>query len=178
MDKFTSYRAATNYLKSKGYKVNRTSLWKDGAKIKKQADGSILVEDLDAYAEMYCKKAEPSYHSLELYEAFPGLKKSYYEMVVAKERARQLEIKNKVLEGQYVLRSDVNQQMAARAKLLKDGITNWFNSLAPRLIEKCDGNLDLVPDVMEFLAEETALFFDQYSKPIKFKVQIDEDTLH
>ena len=160
-----------DYLQSEGYKLGKSKLYEDQHKIDHQKDGSMLKKDVDKYASMFLRKADGSDIEFDTTEKFK------WETEIAKQKAEQLTRRNEVESGIYVLRSDVEQQFAARASFLRNSLEGFFHSLAPRLIEKADGSMDRTPDVVEFCLAELDELFHRYSQPLVFAeaVKFNED---
>ncbi len=151
------------YLKAQGWKISQSKLYEDQGKIDKQKDGSILKKDADKYAKYFLQKLDGSD-----YETSP-LEKQKEETRLTKERADKVAFENEIMRGSYVLREEVEQQQAARAAYLKNSIEGFFHSLAPRIIEHANGDMNKVPELTEFCLKEVEDFFHHYSKPLTFE---------
>ena len=160
------------YLQSEGWKISKSKLYEDENKIDKQKDGNILKKDADKYAAMFLRKLDGSD-----YEIDPA-SKIKEETRLTKERADKVAFENEIMRGDYVLREEVEQQLAARAAYLKNSIEGFFHSLSPRIAELVNGDQDKIPELTEFCLREVEDFFHHYSKPLVFEAVklVPEDT--
>ena len=161
------------YLQSFGWKISKSKLYEDQRLIKKQSDGSMFKRDVDLYAERSLRRLDGSDADSDMSE------KLEWEIEILKQKAAQLRRKNEIEEGMYVLTSEIEQQLSARAAFLKDSLTGFFQSMAARIVEKAEGNPDRTPDVIEFCLLELADIFNYYSKPltvVEAMQKIDEET--
>ena len=82
-----------------------------------------------------------------------------------------MELEAKIKQGMYILRSEIEQMLAARAAFLKDNLGQGFiHSRASKIAEIMQGNAERIPDLIEFWLRHIDEVFDYYSKPMKFEV--------
>lgn len=154
------------YLKAEGWKIEKTKLYNDQGKIDKQKDGGILKKDADKYAAYFLKKLDGSD-----YEDIDPAEKIKWETEIAKQKAEKLTMENEINRAVYVLKSDVEMQLAARAAYLKDNLgMDFIHSFAPRIVTLVQGSQDKIPDLVDIWLEHIEEVFNHYSKPIKFEV--------
>ena len=154
------------YLKADGWKIEKSKLYNDQGKIDKQKDGGILKKDADKYAAYFLKKLDGSD-----YEDIDPAEKIKWETEIAKQKAEKLTMENEISRAVYVLKSDVEMQLAARASYLKDNLgMDFIHSIAPRIVTLVQGTQDKIPDLVDLWLEHIEEVFNHYSKPIKFEV--------
>ncbi|MBI3582387.1 MAG: hypothetical protein HY096_00370 [Nitrospinae bacterium] len=151
------------YLRLEGWKVSKSKLYEDQLKIDKQKDGSILRKDADKYARLCLSKLDGSDYEIDPFE------KLKEETRFTKERADKVAFENEIARGNYILKSDAEQQLSARAAFLKSGVQGFFHSMSTRLIELAEGKPEKGPDVLELCLKETEELFHHYSKPMVFE---------
>ncbi|PID40290.1 MAG: hypothetical protein CR984_04020, partial [Proteobacteria bacterium] len=83
------------------------------------------------------------------------------------------EIKARKLRNELVDREWSERQLAARALVLKSDHENFARSHAAEIVAKCDGKVEFVPDVVEYLLVEFEVMLGRYSEQIAFPVHAD-----
>ncbi|MCL2459696.1 MAG: hypothetical protein FWF31_12860, partial [Desulfobulbus sp.] len=93
-------------------------------------------------------------------------------------RAAREERKNAILEGQFVPRPDVDQELAAKAAILNQGLKSKVEAMALDLVQKVGGR----PKRARMLMQEMERLIDaacsEYAQPMEFEVTLfafDED---
>lgn len=163
---FKNIPQVLDYLKAAGWKICLTKLYEDKNLINKQKDGSMLRADVDRYAETLLSKLDGSdIGDLDVSE------KLKWETEIAKQKAMQLTRRNEVEAGIYILKSEVEQQLAGRAAYLKSNLgMDFIHSRAAQLIRVCDGNQQRAPELIDYWLEQIEQVFDYYAQPIQFSV--------
>lgn len=166
-EKFDNPRQVHKHLEEIGVNVSLRSVYNHvkSGRLQKGGDGCFSAAAVEKYtkalqSETNASSADPTTLS-EKHEA---------DTRKAAAQARHWEIKTKILEGKYVEREWAERQLAARALVLKSDMENFFRSRAPAIVAKSDGNVDLVPDVIEYLLGEFEKIVGRYSEPIEFEV--------
>lgn len=159
---------ALAYLKEQGWKIEKTKLYEDKNIIGyKVISGSITFKktDLDKYAQKFLLPLAAVENSGTASE------KVKWEAKIAEQKFKDMEFNAKIKAGLYVLRSDVEQMLAARAAFLKDNLGQSFiYSRAAKLVEIVQGNSEFIPDLIDYWMKQIEEVFDYYSKPIRFEV--------
>lgn len=154
-----------DYLQAEGWKIQKSSLYQKQYAIRKQPDGSMLKKDVDDFAARYLHKADGS----DMEDAdMPKKIEAEVRKLTAEAEKKEIEVMR--LKGELVDRFEVEQQLADRASYLKSSLEGFFHSMCPRLIEKAEGNVQRVPEVVDFCLAELNELFDHYSKPLAFSV--------
>lgn len=164
---FRNLLEVLDYLQAEGWKIQKSALYSKQYAIKKQSDGSMFKKDVDDFASRYLRKLDGS----DMEDADMSKKiEAEVRKLTAEAEKKELEVMR--LKGELVDRYEVEQQFADRAAYLKSSLEGFFHSMTPRLIERCAGDLQRVPDIVEFCLAEINELFDHYSKPLSFSVSI------
>jgi hypothetical protein len=158
---------AVDYLKSQGYKIEKSKLYEDKHIIGfSTSKGSAVFEEkaLDKYAKKFLFLLSGS-------DVASPEEKLKWETKIAEQKFNDMAFEAKVKQGMYVLKSEVEQMLAARAAFLKDNLGSGFiHSRAAKIAELLKGNPDNIPELIEFYLKHIEEVFDYYSKPMKFTV--------
>ena len=159
---FDTIAEVHRYILSQGCRVTRQTVdnHKNAGKLKSQPGGGFARKDVDRYIteHLTTDDDDPS-----------GLQREKLEASLRKEQAQaeHLEIKTKVVRGLYIDRSQVEQELAARAAFLKDDLQNFWRSKAAEVIDIVYGDHSYVPDLVEFGIEQVEEWLDRYARPMK-----------
>lgn len=170
--RFKNIEQAANWVIAQGYNVSPRSVRNHADKAgfpRKQKDGSYLQPEIAAYAAVNWEN--PSKPVTATVENSSGR-----DELVA-EQVRKLRLANEITEGNYILRSLVEQEFSARASYLKRDLFN----LGPRFVDKLMDKLStllkecgvpveeinihaLVPDMEAYWDLKVAEHLHEYSK--------------
>lgn len=158
---------AVDYLKVQGFKIEKSKLYNEKAIVGfKTIDNAVTFtkKDLDKYAKKFLSLlTEADSNNAE--------EKMKWETKIAEQKFHDMEFEAKIKEGRYVLCSEVEQMLAARAAFLKENLGQGFiHSRAPKLAEILKGNPDNIPELIDFYLKHIEEVFDYYSKPMRFEV--------
>lgn len=158
---------AVEYLRSQGYKIEKSKLYEDKHIIGfSTSNGSAVFKEtaLDKYAKKFLSLLSGS-------DVVSPEEKLKWETKIAEQKFNDMAFEAKIKGGAYVLKSEVEQMLAARAAFLKDNLGQGFiHSRAPKIAEILKGNPDNIPELIEFYLKHIEEVFDYYSKPMKFEV--------
>lgn len=158
---------ALNYLNSEGFKIQNSKLYEDKNIIGYKTENNIITfakKDLDKYAKKFLTP-------LSAGDSNMADRKMAAEANIAEQKFKDMEFEAKIKEGQYILRSEVEQMLAARAAFLKDNLgSSFIHSRAAKIAEILKGDPDRIPELIEFYLKQVDEVFDYYSKPLKFEV--------
>lgn len=161
---------AVLHLKEQGYKIEKSKLYEDKHIIGFSNLGGSTVftkKDLDRYAKKFLPLLADS-------NSFTTEEKLKWDIKISEQKFKDMEFEAKLKEGQYVLKSEVEQMLAARAAFFKNSLEGFFRSMAPKLIEKAGGDMTCTPEVVELCLTELDKLLDYYSKPLTFSVPMSE----
>ena len=168
---------AVEYLKGQGFKIEKSKLYEEKNIVGYTTiDNAVtfLKKDLDKYAKKFLNLlAESDSNNADA--------KMKWDAKIAEQKFSDMEFEAKIKQGMYILKSDVEQQLAARAAFLKDNLGQSFiHSRASKIAELLKGDTDRIPELIEFWLKQLEKVFDYYSKPMRFEVPAisitEEDT--
>ena len=164
--------AVVKYLDKSGWKIAKSAAYKhkkDG-KLTSEKDGTFKISKVDKYADQWLARLDGAAAVDELSQ-----ERSEAETLKVKAMARHWEIKTKILTGEYILRNLFDYEIAARAKIFKTDMEGFFRGRAPDIVRKCDGDQELVPDMIEYLIRQGEKWLARYSRPQEWKVNLITD---
>lgn len=160
---------AVEYLKGQGYKIERSKLYEEKSIVGFTTVANavaFLKKDLDKYAKKFLSLLAES-------ESNNADAKMKWDAKIAEQKFKDMEFEAKIKEGQYILRSEVEQMLAARAAFLKDNLgAGFIHSRAPKIAEILKGDSARTPELIEFWLKQIEEVFDFYSKPMRFEVPV------
>lgn len=175
--KFKYKTEVHRYLKKGGFDLGdskcNSKLAKDLKGILKK-DGYWLQDDIDNYAKFGELKRLGGAMSADAALVAEEIKAAELRLAVGK--ANEIEHKNKVAVGKYILRSEVEQLHASKAQHLKSGLEGHFRSQAAVMVETCGGDPDKAADLRESCLAALAKLLNEYSKPCRYSVPVVSNT--
>ena len=168
---------ALNYLNSQGFKIQNSKLYEDKSIINFKTVNNIITflkKDLDKYAKKFLNLLSGS-------DADNADEKMKWDAKIAEQKFSDMEFEAKIKQGLFILKSEVEQLLAARAAFLKENLGSGFiHSRAPKITEILRCSSDRIPELIEFWLKQIDEVFDYYSKPLRFEVPAisitEEDT--
>jgi hypothetical protein len=178
-DVFASMGEVLRYLEEeKGRQIKKTKLYDDvGKGLLRKERRKFRRIDVDKYAASLPLASTPDGRVAEAEALFRRREEA--ETRIQEARARSAERKDAILAGQYVSRADVDQELAARAAMLNQGIKSKMEAAALDLVTKVGGK----PKRARTLVQEMEKIIDdacaEYAKVMEFEVTLydfeDED---
>jgi len=159
--------AVVKYLRERGWKISKSPAYrhKEDGKIRPQTDGAFLISDVEKYAKHFLKRNDGSTGGPSRKAVAAQSEKQAAEIKKAAAQARHWEIKTRIMEGQYVDRSEFERALASRAMLYRQDEENDIRSGAIEIIQLVDGDPEMVPDLIEFMLKRMEKRLGRYSKP-------------
>lgn len=171
-DVFTSAGEVLRYLQEeKGRQIQKTKLYDDvkTGLLRKEGRKYRRV-DVDKYAASLPLSTTPDGRVAEA-EAMQR-RREEAETRIQEAKARSAERKDAIMAGQYVPRADVDQELAARAATLNQGLKSKVEAAALDLVAKVGGK----PKRARTLVQEMEKIIDgacaEYAKVIEFEVTL------
>lgn len=170
------------YLKAHAWKISKTQLYEHVAqkKLKRSDDGAFSIFSVDKYALKYLKRVDGSKPS----KALADIQERKYEADVRQSlaSAEMKELKISLLKGEYVPKDSFGRALAERAILFKNDIETFCRSKAADIIDLIGGDKEKIPDLIQYLLDQTANWLNNYSEDRKFSVPaqnqlLDEDKI-
>jgi len=172
--RFENVTAVLEYLKGMGWKVSKSSLYRDrkAGMFLPRDDGTFLQKDIDKYAraelkeqatgmrvqtkidELHRKKAELEAKNLEM-----DLKKK--EFAYAKDQEK------------YIPKERVEIELAARAGILDAGIKHLIQSRAADWVRVVGGDMKKIDDLINMMNGDWNEHVNSYASARDYEVVID-----
>ena len=168
---FKTKQAVHNYLIGIGYDMGVSKLSSKLAnclKDIKKKGGMWLQADIDTYAPIWGFNMMEGAMSADASALDIQIKKA--DLRKREGDAEKVEHENKIRSGKYILKSEVEMLLSARAKLLYDGVKSFGVNMASRTVDLVKGDQSMTPDLIELYTKEMATLFDHYSRPVEFEV--------
>lgn len=169
---FHSVADVHKYLKAHAWRISKTQLYEhvERKKVKREDDGTFSIFAVDKYALKYLRRADGSKPS----KALADIQEQKYVADVRQlmASAELKEVKIKILKGEYVHKDAFEFALAERAMLFKQDIETFCRSKAADIINLVGGDKDKIPDLVDYLLEETSNWLNCYSKDREFTVMM------
>ena len=161
------------YLKDRGYKVSKSSLYLHAGHGKihpRKDDGLFHVKDIEKYAKIFLKLRGGVPQRLP--RVIESLQKERLsaETLKMKSQALHWQVKTRVLTGSFVPRELFEMELAKRAAVMKNDLENFARSEAPRIITVVEGVPEKAPDLILWLLNCVEDFVDRYAEEREFRV--------
>ena len=162
------------YLQESGRQIEKSKLYADvrSGKLRK-TDKKFKRRDVDRYAASLPLSTTPDGRVKDAEDR--QRRKDEAEIRIKEATAKREEIKTAVMEGQYVLREQVDQELAARAMALNSGLKSQFEAAALDLVAKVGGDPKKGRALVAALEEALDGALNEYARVIEFEVIIGED---
>lgn len=108
---FKNRKEVLSYLKGQGYKIGQTKVYTDRL-LRVQKDGSILERDVERYIKAAGLDKKTGKTSAVIEELTARIKRLEAEKLAA--QVIDLNRKNEIADGQYMLKTDIDMEFAAR----------------------------------------------------------------
>jgi len=172
MDKesFVNKYAVFVSLKEDGLKVGKSKLYKDAEKglLRVQPDGSVLLSDVELYKRAYLTPRQ----------------KAGSNAVIEQLQKEKLELESKKLEeqiaklawdrekeaGRYLLRSDFEMELAARAAVLETSLRQMASLKSYEWTAVCKGDYTKSADMAAMVTAEIGAVLNDYASTERFQV--------
>lgn len=167
---FRNRVAVIDYLKQQQIKVGKSKLYKDAdsGRLRVQADGSVLLSDVELYMRAYLTPKQKTSVTADIEEL--QKEKLELESKKLKEQIAKLEWDREKEAGKYLLRSDFEMELAARAAVLQVTLQQMAESKAYEWIAVCKGDHTKTNDLSAMITAEIAAALDSYASTSSFQV--------
>lgn len=163
------------YLQESGRQIEKSKLYEDVKKGKiKKTDKRFKKRDIDRYAAGLPLSTTPDGRVKDAEDR--QRRKDEADIRIKEATARREEIKTSVMEGQYVLREQVDQELAARAMALHSGLKSQFEAAALDLVTRVGGDPKKSRALVAAMEEVLDGACNEFARTIEFEVILgDED---
>lgn len=155
-----------------GRQIAKSKLYEDIKKgLCRKENKKFRRIDVDKYAASLPRSTTPDGRVADAEARLA--RKEEAEIRIKEAQAEREEKKNAIMDGKYVLREDVDQELAARAVALNTGLKSKIEAAALELVKKVNGN----PKRARTLVQEVEKLIDaasnEFAQPIEFEVNLD-----
>lgn len=171
---FKNVGEVLSYLQEAGRKIEKTKLYDDvkGGLLKK-TNKQFKKRDVDRYAASLPLSSTPDGRTKDAEDRLR--RKEEAEIRIKEATAKREEMKTAVMEGQYVLRELVDQELAARAMALHSGLKTQFEAAALELVSTVGGDPKKSRALISALEEVLDGACNEYSRVLEFEVILGDD---
>ena len=167
---FDNLYAVLIYLQRKGYKIQKSAIYKHKTigKIRPNKEGKYLLADVEKYAQ-----------GLELADGSSSrakvLDKAHKERVDAETRERNAraldwELRAGTRQGKLVPREMFENELAARAAIFRTDGENFFRGHAPAIVAIVGGDATKTPELIDLCLNALEQWLSRYLQREEFKV--------
>lgn len=169
------YRAVVEYIAASRRKLGKSKLFEDirRGRLKKQADGTFRVRDVDRYMVSLPFSGTPD--AVAEKAADRQYRKEESEIRRINAVADKEEFRLSVEKGRYVLKDQVHLELAARAVVLHSGIKTAFEARSLDFIAAVEGNPKKSLALTELLENILDEALHEYSQEMEFEVVFTDD---
>jgi tRNA splicing endonuclease len=157
-------------LKEDGLKVGKSKLYKDAEKglLRVQPDGSVLLSDVELYKRAYLTPKQKAGSDADIDQ----LQKEKLELESnrLREQIAKLVWDREKEAGRYLLRSDFEMELAARAAVLETSLRQMAQTKAYDWIAVCKGEHSKAPDMAAMVTAEIGAVLNDYASTERFQV--------
>lgn len=165
--RFKTLLEALAYLKSEGWKVEKSKLYADQGKITKEKNGTYTAQTLDEYARRCLQRLDGS----DAAGKGAAEQRARLDNEILEERKRKLQRENEIEEGRWILKSEVEQKHTAKLALLLIAIDNFIRGgKLEEAVELVGGDKKKVPEFRGFFKKELRGMLGEYAKVPEFTV--------
>lgn len=163
---FINLTEVLEYIKTAGWKVEKSKLYADARKIGKQKNGTFAQKDVDEYARLCLPRIDgssPDDNSM--------VEKARLDNQILTEKLKAIKLDNEINAGQWLPRSEVEQKHATKLGVLMTAIDNYIASGSiEAAIDLVGGNRDKVAELREHLKKGFRDMLHEYARRPEFAV--------
>jgi hypothetical protein len=168
-NEFDNLRQVAAYLQEQEWKVSQSTVYKHAreGRLRPTADGTYPVRVVDKYATTHLvqKETGDKVKASALQED-----KTRAEVEKLQEQALHAKIRRMALEGKYVLRDQVELELAGRAATLAAGLNFFAQARAGEIVDLVEGNPARTGDLVRELTAAFDEFLNEYATTKGFEV--------
>ncbi len=163
------------FLRSDGWEVKKQTFYNHckSGKLVKNRNGLFTVRVVKKYAETWLVRSVSGLTVAAEEEDLLATKTREEIQRIRIIRQRE-EFKLGVDRGNYILRSDLEAELAARAVAFDNGLTHMIQSSAPDIVALVRGDQSRTADLVAFLNEAKDRLLNEYATSARFAVIFSE----
>lgn len=169
-DTFATQQDVLAYLKDGGYKIEKSALSnhvRTRLLIKKQ--GVFRRQDVDKYA-LRLQSAATGQAAADKKTTELNERKLRADTGLTEEKHLKAKIEREALEGKYILRADLELELASRAVVFDAALRTMIQGQAPGWIELVGGEQGKTPDLIEMMLIAAGDLLSDYATTARFQV--------
>jgi hypothetical protein len=165
--------AVVAHLNKQGWKIKKSAAYKhrQEGKVRATPTGAFLVSDVDKYAATYLTRLDGSPTPADQGNDLQR-ERSIEEIRKARAQADHWELKTRIASGEFVPRDLFERDLAARATIFRADVENFVRGHAPGIIAMVDGDVQKIPDLIEFMLIQAEIWLARYSESQEFKIDV------
>ncbi|MBU2623428.1 MAG: hypothetical protein KKD92_14040 [Proteobacteria bacterium] len=167
---FRNRVAVIEYLKKNNIRIGKSKLYKDAdfGKLRVQPDGSVLLSDVELYTRAYLTPKQKTAVNADI----EALQKEKLEKENQKldEQIAKLAWDREKEAGRYLLRSDFEMELAARAAVLEMSLRQMAQTKAYDWVAVCRGEHSKAADMAAMVTAEIGTVLNDYATTDSFQV--------
>jgi len=167
---------ALRYLQESGRKIEKTKLYEDiKAGLLRKEKGGFRRRDVDKYGASLPLTTTPDGRNKEAEDR--QRRREEADIRIKEAVAKREELKTAVMESRYVLRDQVDQELAARAVAFNSGLKSQFEAAALDLVSLVGGKTKKTRTLVQTVERIIDAACNDYAREIEFEVNlhIDDD---
>ena len=172
---FKSAGEVLRYLQEEcGRQIEKTKLYDDAKKgLLRKENRKYRKVDVDKYAASLPRSTTPDGRVADAEDR--QRRREEAEIRIKEAQAAREEKKNDILDGKYVLREDVDQELAAKAVTLNMGLKSKVEAAALELVTKVGGKPKRARTLVQALEVLIDAACNEYAQPMEFEVNLNAD---
>jgi len=173
---FENLLTVREYLDREGWRISQSGIYKHKkeGKLTPAYDGTYHRKDVDKYARTWLRQKATGRKKQDKIDELQRLKIEKELDKLDTENAR-AKLKLETEQGKYVLKSNVELDLAARAGVLDAGLNYWIRTNAAGWIAQADGDANKVGEVIAFMLIGKDELINQYATVQDFEVIFEEE---
>jgi len=170
--------AVLAHLVAEGRKIGKSKLYNDVGRglLRRQEDGSFAHKDVKAYAARLPLVAMPEKKASELQGFAERKAKAEAEKLEAQAEAERF--RNQVRAGKYVLRNDVEVELAVRAGVFATGLRTMFETSLLDFIHLVNGDPRAAQTLLAAYEQRLDAAINEYARPMEYEAELIDDADH
>ncbi|MBU0680119.1 MAG: hypothetical protein KKD73_01735 [Proteobacteria bacterium] len=176
---FKTQALVLSYLKDQGYKIEKSALSNHARKGQLKKKGSVFLQkDIDDYARIHLQDDSSGEKESDKNGRALQEQKTKKEIALKHEQLLKAQMEREIMEGKYVLADKVEQELVARALVLKEGQVHTIHTYVAEWVDLVGGNQALVADMEASMVEAFAQLLHDYASLDSFELIFKDTVKH